>query len=375
MKKKIALYISSLKRGGAERVLANLAGYFYREGYQVVMVTTRREETEYEIPKGIVRRISEPAPEELGSGRMANFKKRFLALRRIWREEKPDVILSFIGKNNMMAILTSRGLGIPVSVSVRGEPREEYYNKGLRLMARQLFRLAEGVVLQTKRSCAFFPKGVQKKAVILKNPVHPDFFRERFEGQREKTVVAVGRIDANKNHEMLLRAFAEIASEFPEYRLLIYGDGEKRGELQRLAEEMGLGERIFLPGNVEHVEEAIYKARVFVLPSNTEGMPNTLIEAMLLGITVIATDCPCGGPAELIENGENGLLVPVGDVKGMTESLRKVLEDSREADRMGRNAARIRDLYREEAVYGSWETYLKGLMESGGRSFPWAPGV
>ena len=362
MKKKIALYISSLRRGGAERVMANLAGYFYREGYQVLMVTTRKEETEYEIPEGIVRQISEPPSEELCSGRLSNFMKRFFRLRGIWKEEKPDVILSFIGKNNMMAILTSRGLQIPVVVSVRGEPTEEYYSRGLRLMARQLFRFSDGVVLQTKRSGAFFPEAVQKKAVILRNPVHPDFFRERFEGEREKTIIAVGRVDENKNHEMLVRAFTGIAHDFPEYRLLIYGEGEKRKRLQELAKELGMAERIFLPGNAEHVEEMIYKARVFVLPSNTEGMPNTLIEAMLLGITVVATDCPCGGPAELIRHGQNGLLTPVGDVKKLEENLRRVLENPREADRMGRNAAQIKNLYQAEAVYGSWKTYLESVM-------------
>lgn len=362
MNKKIALYISSLRRGGAERVMANLAGYFYREGYQVLMVTTRKESIEYEIPEGIVRRISEPSSEELCGGRLSNFMKRFCRLRGIWKEEKPDVILSFIGKNNMMAILTSRGLKIPAAVSVRGEPMEEYYNGGLRLMARQFFRFSDGVILQTKRSCGFFPKGVQRKATILRNPVHPDFFRDRFEGEREKTIAAVGRVDENKNHEMLIRAFAEIAWDFPDYRLFIYGEGEKRKELQKLAEEMGLKERILLPGNAEHVEEVIYKARVFVLPSNTEGMPNTLIEAMLLGITVIATDCPCGGPAELIEHGKNGLLVPVGDVEKMKESLQRVLENPQEADRLGRNAAQIKNLYRAEAVYGSWKTYLESIM-------------
>lgn len=362
MRKKIALYISSLRRGGAERVMANLAGYFYGEGYQVLMVTTRKEETEYELPEGIVRRISEPPSQELCGGRISNFKKRFSGLREIWKEEKPDVILSFIGKNNMMAILTSRGLKIPVAVSVRGEPTEEYYNKGLRLIARHLFDLADGVVLQTKRSRDFFPKRVQKKAVILRNPVHPDFFRKPFEGEREKTVVAVGRVDENKNHELLIRAFAQIAGDFPEYKLLIYGEGEKRKALQELAGDLGLEERILLPGNEEHVEEAIYRARVFVLPSNTEGMPNTLIEAMLLGLTVIATDCPCGGCAELIEHEQNGLLTPVGDVEKMKENLRRVLAHPREADRMGRNAAQLRDLYQARAVYGGWKEYLEGLM-------------
>ncbi|MDE7045617.1 MAG: glycosyltransferase, partial [Acetatifactor sp.] len=142
----------------------------------------------------------------------------------------------------------------------------------------------------------------------------------------------------------------------------IYGEGEKRKELKALAKDLGLEERILLPGNEEQVEEVIYRARVFVLPSNTEGMPNTLIEAMLLGITVIATDCPCGGPAELIVHGENGLLTPVGDVEKMKENLQRVLAHPREADRRGRNAARLRSLYEPEAVYGGWKAYLEGLM-------------
>ena len=172
----------------------------------------------------------------------------------------------------------------------------------------------------------------------------------------------MGRVDENKNHELLIRAFAQIAGDFPEYKLLIYGEGEKRKALQELAVDLGLEERILLPGNEEHVEEAIYRARVFVLPSNTEGMPNTLIEAMLLGLTVIATDCPCGGCAELIEHEQNGLLTPVEDVEKMKENLRRVLAHPREADRMGRNAAQLRDLYQARAVYGGWKEYLEGLM-------------
>lgn len=363
MAKKIALYISSISKGGAERVMVNLAEYFCREGYRVALVTTRIAEEEYRIPQGVSRLISEPGQEELSGSRAANFFARFRKLRGIWKREKPDVILSFIGKNNMMAILTAMGLNIPVVVSVRGDPAEEYYNDWMRLMAKGLFHLANGVVLQTKRCYAFFPKIVQKKAVTLKNPVHPCFFRERFEGSRDKTIVAVGRIDENKNHELLIRAFYGIAREFPDYRLIIYGEGEKRKELQKLAEELSLKERILLPGNADDIAELIYKARAFVLPSHTEGMPNTLIEAMLLGLTVIATDCPCGGPAELIQSKVNGLLTPVGDVKEMEEALRIVLADEEGADKMGREAAKLKKEYDAAAVYGSWRFFLEKKMK------------
>ena len=169
------------------------------------------------------------------------------------RHHQPDVIVSFIGKNNIMALLTSLGMGIPVAVSVRGEPGEEYYNGMLRFLSRNLFRLADGVILQTKRCMEFFPQGIRKKAVILKNPVNPVFFREPYRGEREKTIVAVGRVDENKNHEMLIRAFAGIADEFPEYRLIIYGDGDKRSDLLKLTKELKLEDRISLPGNIDNV--------------------------------------------------------------------------------------------------------------------------
>lgn len=358
----IALYISSMRKGGAERVIANLAQYLDEKGYHVVLVTTHKAEIEYEVPDNVKRILSEPDEHELQGGRIRNFLTRFRKLRRIWKEEKPDAIVSFIGKNNIMAILTSLGMGIPVAVSVRGEPGEEYYNGLLRFLARNLFYLADGVILQTKRCMEFFPKGVRKKAIILKNPVNPVFFREPYRGEREKTIVAVGRVDENKNHEMLIRAFAGIADEFPEYRLIIYGDGDKRSDLLKLTKELKLEDRISLPGNIDNVADAIYKTRVFVLSSNTEGMPNTLIEAMILGLTVISTDCPCGGPAELIVHGVNGLLSPVKDINSMKENLQYVLNNLHRADEMAHEASKTSDIYDVNKVYLEWEKYLKYLI-------------
>ena len=193
--KTIALYIGSVSKGGAERVIINLADYFYRQGYRVLLLTARVDEEEYPIPEGVTRLITEPEPDRLTGGRISNFAARFCKLRALWKRERPDIILSFIGKNNMMAILTTFGLKIPVVISVRGEPTEEYYNKWMRLMAKSLFVLADGVVLQTKRSYSFFPRAVRKKAVTLRNPVRSVFFQERYEGEREKTIVAVGRVD------------------------------------------------------------------------------------------------------------------------------------------------------------------------------------
>ena len=161
---------------------------------------------------------------------------------------------------------------------------------------------------------------------------------------------------------MLIRAFAGIADEFPEYRLIIYGDGDKRSDLLKLTKELKLEDRISLPGNIDNVVEAIYKTRVFVLSSNTEGMPNTLIEAMMLGLTVVSTDCPCGGPAELITHGVNGLLSPVKDEIAMKENLQYVLNNLHEADDMANEAAKTSDIYDADKVYLEWENYLNKLI-------------
>lgn len=357
----IAMLIGSLTRGGAERVMVNLADYFATRGYRVTMVTQYRREEEYELNPEVVRVISDITGEETTGSRLINFVRRFRKLRNIWKKEKPDVILSFIGKNNMMAILTSRFLGIPVAVSVRADPYQEYYSTWMRLMARHLFSLADGVVLQTRQCFDFFPAGVRKKAVILKNPVSREFFREPYEGEREKTIVAVGRVDENKNHEMLIRAFAGIAGEFPDYKLIIYGEGDCRQKLIRLVKDLALEQRIFLPGSTDNVADRIYKASVFVLCSNTEGVPNTLIEAMILGTAVISTDCPCGGPADLIAHQVNGILTPVGDVKMLQENLQILLKNLHLIRDYGEKARETAAMFLPEKVYGQWEEYLTGL--------------
>ncbi len=359
----IALYIGSLRKGGAERVMANLANYLNERGYRVVLVTTYQVEVEYSVSEGICRIISEPDERELGGGRLKNLLVRLKKLRRIWKEQRPDVILSFIGKTNFRAILTSFGLGIPVAVSVRSEPAREYGTPFMRFLARTLFYRASGVILQTKECFDFFPKGIRKKAVILKNPINPLFFKERYAGERDKTIVTVGRVDENKNHRMLINAFAGLAKEFPDYKLIIYGEGEKRQELLELVRKLGLQERILLPGNIENVPDVIYKTRVFVLSSNKEGMPNALIEAMVMGLTVVSTDCPCGGPAELIDHGVNGLLTPVGDEKLMKENLQFVLKNMQIADSMGKNASITSGIYRPEKVLWEWENYLNLLAK------------
>ena len=286
-KKHLAFYIGSLHKGGAERVFVNLSEYFLQEGYRVTMVTQYQKEEEYELPPGVKRVISDITPEETGKSRIGNFVKRFRKLRNIWKTERPDLVLSCIGKNNFMTIATAFGLPTRPVVSVVGEAREEYPGRLMQTLANLLFPHAAGIILQTERSRYFFGKRVQQKAVILPNSLNPAFIRPRYEGEREKRIVAVGRMDANKNHEMMIRAFARITERYPEYTLTIYGDGELRPFLEQLVQQLGLGDKVFLPGVVQDVAKQIEKASLFLITSYSEGVSNALIEALATGLCTL----------------------------------------------------------------------------------------
>ena len=358
--KHIVLFISALRKGGAERVMVNLADYLHRNGVRVTLVTQYICEEEYTLPAGIPRILSEITPQEETGSRIGDFLARYRKLCRIFTELHPDCILSFIGKNNIMTLLCTRFTGIPAVVSVRGEPKSEYYNFPMRFLAKTLFACAAGVIVQTGAARDFFPPVIRKKAVILKNPLNPAFVRERRTERPDGRIVSVGRVDANKNHALILRAFARIAPEFPDASLVIYGDGEKRRELIRKAQELGLSDRAQFPGAVSDVAEKIRTASAFVLSSGHEGMPNALIEAMCLGIPSISTDCPCGGPRELIEDGVNGYLIPVGDEEALADRLRRIFSDEEGAERMGKQAALLLEEYRPERVNAEWMDYLLG---------------
>lgn len=359
--KRIALFISSLQKGGSERVMVNLAEYFHERKYDVVLVTQYRMEREYSISPEIRRVCSEPDASMMRGGRVKNFLVRFSVLRDIWKAYRPDIILSFLGKNNLMAVATAAFLPSKVVVSVRGEPTMEYEGKRMQLIAKLVFRFADGVVLQTERARAFFPKAVRRKSVILPNPLNPQFLNRTIRAEREELIVTAGRLDENKNHAMLIHAFAKIAEEYPAVKLVIYGDGVLRAALEMLVAEKGLSNRITLPGNVNDVAEHICKARIFTLTSNTEGMPNSIMEAMALGIPVIATDCPCGGPAALIENGVNGLLVPVGDAFALADAFRRIFEDREFELKLRENACRITEKLAPDKVNKAWEEYLNNI--------------
>lgn len=358
--KRIAFYIGSLNRGGAERVITNLAEYFYGCGYQVWMITKFRANEEYPVSNGINRVIADLTKEE-EKGRICNFFNRTLKLRRIIKDINPDIVVSFIGKSNLRTIAATRGTGIPAVVSVRSNPEREIGRGWKRLLTFLLFGMVEGVVVQTTEAKAFFPRYIQRKTVILQNSLNPEFIRPAYRGERQKEIVSVGRIDTNKNQKMLIEAFAKISEEFPEWKVVLYGDGIVRKDLENNVSELGLSDRIIFKGVQHKIASQIERASVFVLSSKQEGMPNALIEAMSLGLAVISTDCPCGGPRDLIDSGKNGILIPVDNTDALAEALKYLLKNKEMRELLGRNALLIKDNLKPDKINGEWESFLQSV--------------
>ena len=367
-KKRIAFYIGSLGKGGAERVIRNLAHYFYDEGYEVFMVTKLREETEYELNPKISRIIADITPEEETGSRIGNLFARIKKLRNIWEEIEPDIIVSFIRKNNLMAIASAAPLNIPVVVSVRSAPAREMSGRGVKELSFLMFGKAAGIVLQTSQALDFFPKRLRKKAVILPNSINKEFIEyldnsiKETADRNEHQVITVGRIDDNKNQLMLVKSFIEIAKKNSAWTLHLYGDGEDRSRVEEVALNSDFSDRIFFHGVVENVPEVMSRSDIFVLPSKVEGMPNALIEAMAMGKACISTNCPCGGPADLIENGVSGILIDVDDPMALANELDRLMNDEMLRSSLGENASKLRIRLAPDEVNRKWKEYIEGLL-------------
>lgn len=184
---------------------------------------------------------------------------------------------------------------------------------------------------------------------------------EPVSGEREKIVVSAGRLEDQKNFPLLVRAFSAFHEQHPEYKLVIYGEGKKRRELEQLAQSLLPSGAWSMPGRVDDLPQRIVSCGIFALSSDYEGVPNVLIEAMACGMPVVSTDCAPGGAAVLIDPGVNGLLVPVGDAEALAEGMAYLAEDPLQAAQMGRKAVQLQQRLDAERVCSQWLKYLQEI--------------
>lgn len=356
---KILFCIGNLLKGGAERVAANLCNYLINEN-EIMIVTTKGKKSEYKLDKKIKVECLES--EETNKNFVLKNIDRLKVLKEIMKTENPDIIISFLPEPSYRILfLKLFNRKLKVIVSVRNDPKIEYKTIISRIIMKVLYPLADGFVFQTKEAQDYFNKKIQKKSTIIPNPIKEEFICEPYSGKREKIIVTVGRLEEQKNHKMLIDAFSKLPEQFNEYKLIIYGEGNLRKSLEEQVKKLNLTNRVLLPGQVYNIKEKIYKASLFVLSSDYEGMPNALMEAMALGIPCISTDCPCGGPRFLIKNGYNGYLIPTNDIYSLCKTMENVL--CKEQIEISKRANKIIVNLKPSKINAIWQDYINKITK------------
>lgn len=346
---KITFVTGAMGRGGAERVISILSKHYVEKGHQVEICTILHANVGYELDKRIkVTNLSRDS---------VPLKKDIVPLigriRRHIKESRPDIVVSFMAQNALLAGLAIKGLKVRHVVSERIDPSMVNRGKVYKTVLHQIYGAAEKVVLQTERAYNYFPEKVQKKSVIILNPIG---VKEYASEEKENRIVTVGRLEAQKNQKMLIDALDVLKGKYPEYILDIYGVGALRQELEGYIAQKGLTDRVFLRGNAPDIHHKIASAKLFVLPSDFEGLSNALLEAMMMGLPVIST--ACSGSDEIICDGENGMLVPVGGKAELVSAMDKVLSDGIFREKIAQGAKETSELFKTENVISQWDNVI-----------------
>ena len=271
--KKITFVLGSMGRGGAERVISILSNEYAKRGYQTDIVVLLSNEVGYELDSK-TRLIDFSGETKSRWKRLPYWLK---SIRAYVKENKPDVIVSFAARINVLVMSACIGLKIKIVLSERNDPRCDGRSKIVDFITKIQYKKASSVVFQTNRAKSYFPK--LKNSVIIPNPITVSCVAENTNPNK---LVNVGRLTAQKNQKMLIEAFSKIEKENPNAFLEIYGAGELENDLRRQITETGLEEKVFLMGNISNVHEKIADAAGFCLSSDYEGLSNALLEAMMM---------------------------------------------------------------------------------------------
>ena len=349
-RKKVFIITNTLSHGGAQRVAVRLANELARS-YDVFLIPFVRE---------IIYPVSEQVTVlDLGShmvvsrfwGRLSrpvSQIKGFLFFSRFRLKEKPVVTFSFLKRPDWLNALAAGG-GKKV-LSERNNPRRK--ERGYFLNACARFLLADRVIFQTETVRNMFPAAIRRKGIVIPNPIEVSCQAGSPSGHR---IVAAGRLHPQKNFPLLIRAFAGFSPAHPEYTLHIYGEGDDLEELHALIDSLPIRDKVFLEGFRNDVQQAVRDAEMFVMSSDYEGMPNALLEAMMMGLPCISTDFE--GVREFVGE-EVCLLTPVGDVPALTEAMASLADDpEKRRDLASRGAAYARK-YSLNNIIPLWEALL-----------------
>lgn len=337
--------------GGAERVSLALASYFVAHGFKFTYLLTKSPLIDYDIPNGVevVSSFASPSVKPL---------QQIRYIRGTMKANPKATFISFLPHQNMYTLIASTGLPNKVIVSVRNDPRFDFPGNAVLPKVRDaLYRKASAIVFQTQAQKNLFPRALQNKGTVILNPISGSVPKP-FLGPRRKAIVTSGRLEEQKNHGMTIRAFAEFHKSHPDFKLEVFGKGSLEAELKQLANDLGVAESVVFEGFSPDALEHVRTASVFVMSSRFEGLSNSMLEALAMGVPTVCTRCLGGGAEAVIDDGVNGLLVDVDDVEGEACAINRLVEDSPFADAVSREAKKLKNRLSQDTIGDRWRSLL-----------------
>lgn len=349
---KIMFIIPRMIGGGAERVISVLANEFVDRQIGVKILMTSGSDMAYKLDE----RVEVIQIGGRSGGSLWKRLVRIARMRKVFRRNPEDILVAFEPATAFFTCLAKIGLGRKMVSSERNDPKS-FGNDNIREFA---YRHSDKVVFQTEDAMRYFPADIQKKGIIIANPITENL-PEIYTGKRKYTVVAAGRLVEQKNHANLFYAFKDFLHKYPDYTLHLYGEGDMEQELRELAEQLGIQQNVVFEGFHSNILDEIRDAGMYVLSSDYEGISNSLLEAMGMGMPVISTDCPAGGSKMCIQNGVNGILVPVAKSEELAAAMEKLAGSEEFASEIGREAAKVRERFSLQRIVEEWLDLLTEL--------------
>lgn len=341
--------------GGAERVIATLSNRFVKYGIDVSIITIYGDQKDYEINEKVNYLPI------ICKCRLRIFRpiERFIKIRNCVRKINPDVVVSFLADVNIHVILSLIGMDKLLIVSERNDPQQDPTQKWMRHLRDILYKRVNGIVFQTDEAKNYFEKILPRniETAIIANPIKENL--PYYEADYNTTeFLTACRLNPQKNLKLMIDAVNEVIREGYDCSLKIYGEGPLHEDLENYINHCNLGSYIELCGFTKEIHEKMAHAAGFIISSDYEGISNSMIEALAIGMPVIATDCPVGGARMYIKNGINGFLVPCNDKEALAGAIRSVLDDKKQAIMLGHSASSIRNELDPATIVEQWLNYM-----------------
>ncbi len=354
---RVTAVTGSLEAGGAERIMTLLTGAWVERGWDVVLLLTLAGPAQKPFfepaPRVHVQHLDLYRASHGAVDALANNLRRIRVIRNAIRASQPDVVLSFLTEANVLTILASVGLRVPVVVEEHIYSAWPPLQPSWRLLRLLTYPMAASVIALTPSALAAIGPARGRRGRVIPNPVMPPP-PGRVVPADPPVIVAIGRLVPQKGFDFLLAAFAKVTTVHRDWRLEIWGEGPERAPLEKLRDSLGLSSQVTLPGRTREPYEILRRASLFVMSSRREGFPTVLGEAMSCGLPVLSFDCP-SGPREFIRDGVDGLLVPPGDVGALAAGIERLIEDRKLAHDLSSRAPEVVERFALSKALEQWD--------------------